>query len=568
MTGAVAQADEGLQACFERAEALFSTRGLALTRLPNAPDRCLRLQVIGDFTEWTLDVDCSWPRTTKLPNITLRWPRELLAHVGHGGLVCLTDSAGLSIDQERQADVIALTVLQTFDLLERSAADARGARTEFLNELEGYWSALPRVTVGRSAAEVDANDRFLTSYTDMAGKRPFWYFVERGGLIPTEFPVARLTKMRTLYLALDEAVLPPQPDEDLEPAFVERLRSVLGPAQEALWQQLIASAPKKERKLYAVLVSVPRPAGGRSLIGMSFYLRGGRIDPKSPVTPISPFRHTVAYMRERGGALEAVATKHVVIFGCGSVGSEVADALASSGVGRLTLVDPDHMSEDNVFRHALGRNRIGWFKVHALRDELLGKYPGLAVEDANIDAVGWLSKEGIDGVDGIVVALGLPTLERDIALRLRLMAKPLAVVYAWLEPLDLGGHSLLFESRGVGCLHCVYRNDEGDEALVPQTAFLGPGQAVTRNLTGCASIFVPYGAIQSRRTALMAAEQLLQGLTGAAAPRYSFWAGDGTEARKQGLSTTAWWADAQSTPAAEATRRLFGRPCRRCRGET
>ncbi len=567
MIDGVAQADDGLQACFERVEALFAPRGLSLKRLPNAPERCLRLQVMGKTTEWTFDVDCSWPRTTRLPNITLRWPRELLAHVGHGGLICLNDSAGLSIDQERHADVVALTVLQTFDLLEGSAADARGLRTEFLNEYEGYWSALPRVTVGRSAAECDANDRFVTSYTDMGGKRPFWYFVERGGLIPPEFPVARLTKMRTLYLALDEAVLPPQPDEDLDAAFVERLRLALSPAQEALWQQLITGAPKKERKLYAVLVSMPRPAGGRSLIAMSFYLRGGLVDVRSPVTPISPFRHTVAYMRERGGALAAMATKHVVVFGCGSVGSEVADALASSGIGRLTLVDPDYMSEDNVFRHALGRDRIGWFKARALRDELLGKYPGLTVEDSNTDAIDWLSEESIGGVDGVVVALGLPTLERDIASRLRSMAKSRAVVYTWLEPLDIGGHSLLFESRGVGCLHCVYRTDEGEDALAPQTAFLEPGQAVTRNLTGCASIFVPYGAIQSRRTALMAAEQMLMALMGTTVPGYSFWVGDGIEARKQGLRTTTWWDDAPSTPPGDATRRLFGRPCRRCRGE-
>lgn len=565
MTDSAASAEEKLQACFQRASVLCEGRGLMLTRLASANDRCLRLQLIGKRCEWTVDVDCTWPRLTKLPEVRLRAPLGLLAHVGYDGLVCVTDSAGLSFDQERQADVVAQTVLDAFDLLERSAADAAADKIEFFNELEGYWSGLPRLSIGRSAVEVDSRDRIVSSYVDFGGRRQFWYFTERDGIAPPEFQLTHLTKMRAMYVVLDQAVLPPKAGDELVAEFVERIRATFSPGQETLWQQLTSSTSKKQRKLFAMIASVPRVAGGRSLIGMSFYVRDGRIDTRGAATPIAVFRHTTSYMRERGGAIATVAGKHVAIFGCGSVGSEVADALASSGVGQLTLVDPDIMSEENVFRHALGRNRIGVHKVLALREDLLSKYPGVVVEVAKIEAQEWIAKGNVNAMDGIVVALGHPTLERAIARGLRSARKPIPVVLTWLEPLDLGGHSLHFMATGPGCLDCIYRDEDGADALTSQTAFLESGQPVTRNLTGCSSVFVPYGAIQSRRTALLAAEQLLRALGGAAAPAYAFWVGEGAEASKQGLRTTSWWSRAKSTLAADATKQLFARPCRRCR---
>ena len=59
-------------------------------------------------------------------------------------------------------------------------------------------------------------------------------------------------------------------------------------------------------------------------------------------------------------------SKHVAVLGVGSVGSAVADMLARAGVRRLTLVDPDVLSEDNLKRHVLDDKDLGKSKVHAL----------------------------------------------------------------------------------------------------------------------------------------------------------------------------------------------------------
>lgn len=49
-------------------------------------------------------------------------------------------------------------------------------------------------------------------------------------------------------------------------------------------------------------------------------------------------------------AMEKLKNSHVAVFGLGGVGSWCAEALARSGVGELTLVDRDEVSESNINR--------------------------------------------------------------------------------------------------------------------------------------------------------------------------------------------------------------------------
>ncbi len=66
-----------------------------------------------------------------------------------------------------------------------------------------------------------------------------------------------------------------------------------------------------------------------------------------------------------------IRAAHVAVVGIGGVGSWTAEALARSGVGRLTLIDLDHVSESNINRqiHAL-ESTIGQAKVLAMRERI------------------------------------------------------------------------------------------------------------------------------------------------------------------------------------------------------
>lgn len=70
-------------------------------------------------------------------------------------------------------------------------------------------------------------------------------------------------------------------------------------------------------------------------------------------------------------AFERIQQSHICVVGVGGVGSWAAEALARSAVGRITLIDLDHVAESNVNRqiHALG-DEFGKAKVVAMADRI------------------------------------------------------------------------------------------------------------------------------------------------------------------------------------------------------
>jgi len=89
-----------------------------------------------------------------------------------------------------------------------------------------------------------------------------------------------------------------------------------------------------------------------------------------------------------------VRAAHVLVVGIGGVGSWSAEALARSGVGRLTLVDLDHVAESNINRqiHALD-STVGQAKVEAMRARIAQINPAcrvLAIDDF-VEPDNWLA---------------------------------------------------------------------------------------------------------------------------------------------------------------------------------
>lgn len=96
---------------------------------------------------------------------------------------------------------------------------------------------------------------------------------------------------------------------------------------------------------------------------------------------------------------------HALVVGVGGVGSWAAEALARSGVERLTLVDMDHVSESNINRqlHAL-TSTLGMAKVEAMRERIAQINPACTVQcvDAFADADNW--PDLVRGVDAVIDA--------------------------------------------------------------------------------------------------------------------------------------------------------------------
>ncbi|GAB3627361.1 UBA/ThiF-type NAD/FAD-binding protein [Pandoraea terrae] len=107
---------------------------------------------------------------------------------------------------------------------------------------------------------------------------------------------------------------------------------------------------------------------------------------------------------------------HVAVIGIGGVGSWVAEALARSAVGKLTLIDLDNVAESNTNRqiHALDGN-YGKAKVTAMAERIAAINPACEVsliedfvEADNLDAMlgrgyDWI----VDAIDSVRVKTAL-----------------------------------------------------------------------------------------------------------------------------------------------------------------
>lgn len=79
-------------------------------------------------------------------------------------------------------------------------------------------------------------------------------------------------------------------------------------------------------------------------------------------------------------AVEALAQKHVAVFGVGGVGGFAAEALARAGIGKLTIVDNDTVSASNLNRQILAlHSTLGQKKTAVMRARLLDINPALDV---------------------------------------------------------------------------------------------------------------------------------------------------------------------------------------------
>lgn len=122
------------------------------------------------------------------------------------------------------------------------------------------------------------------------------------------------------------------------------------------------------------------------------------------------------------GGLERLARAHVVIVGCGGVGSFAAEALARSGVGAITLVDFDLVCITNTNRqlHAM-KGTIGKSKVEVMAERLRLIHPTARIVALSafytattrdqilgpVDAAGEAPTYVIDAIDNVTAKLDL-----------------------------------------------------------------------------------------------------------------------------------------------------------------
>ncbi|MFO1077931.1 MAG: ThiF family adenylyltransferase [Planctomycetota bacterium] len=471
-----------------------------------------------------------------LPTVFLaEQPKGLrIAHVESNRKICLASESATLVDAERVADVIR-------EALERADAvlsdEAGHQRAEIQREFIGYWDGRnhgvvticpPDCATGEVhavqfggdakllvAADATQAKAWLEATGQPAGARQSGWLMRLDSFLPLPKPGKKLRLGEVLELLEREI---PAADYAVTTAWLRR---------QALPALIVFSSPiagSGGRAVYGVMVPRPEDHGFRAgampgEVGLA-RARG------EPIVPVSVQRADPEFLLVRGGGVARLREKTVLLAGCGSVGSHLAVALSSMGVGRLVLVDPEALGFENTHRHVLGAAQVGEKKADALRTLLRQRFPHQVV-DVHADTVEHVLERDeriFKEVDVVVLALGAETIERRLS---KLLATRVRVVHAWLEPLGVGGHVVASAVPGsAGCFCCLFRHDK-DHGLVNQASLVEPNQKFQRSLGGCAGSFTPFGVLDAQRVAIEAAREVGRVLAWEthAQPRLTTWVG-------------------------------------------
>lgn len=96
------------------------------------------------------------------------------------------------------------------------------------------------------------------------------------------------------------------------------------------------------------------------------------------MTTLPQFERTEILIGSTG--IELLASKHVFVAGLGGVGSYCAEALARAGIGKLTLIDHDHVAPSNINRQLPALlSTVGTAKVELMRKRILDINPNCQI---------------------------------------------------------------------------------------------------------------------------------------------------------------------------------------------
>lgn len=479
-----------------------------------------------------------------LPEIYLTEPRrersdQCLAHVERNGKLCLAPPSGVLIDVDRPADIVDAALDRANSILRLPADEA--AR-DIQAEYNSYWGS------DRSAySALDANSNTGPVVVALPKKRKTVIVANSRESAANWARMLRLpeyTSQEGFLVRAKSLPAPPAHDEQLLlRQFLEDLcRQTDGEEEERLASWLsehglpawifvgAALSNGIDRTFFGVHIpwratsrrarrrQRPYSKSPRELAEQGF--RQNRVPKErevqfalsSAVERVGIQRVDRDHLLRRGGGDATLATRSVLLVGCGAVGGYIATLLAASGVHRLVLVDHDVLEPENAYRHVLGLDGVGQTKVAGLRERLRRTYPEtsvIAVQKEIEEAVADDPKL-LHSANAVVLATGSETLERRLNRYLR--SQGVQAVHVWVEAYGIGGHVLrTAPGHGRGCYECLYAGT-GYTVLHNGASMLAPDQDLQVTTGGCSGTYTPFAVVDAVRAAEESVRLIASGL--------------------------------------------------------
>lgn len=251
--------------------------------------------------------------------------------------------------------------------------------------------------------------------------------------------------------------------------------------------------------------------------GTRFGLRASRRRPPRTVdrTPayvdastVNVLDRTVILSRDLSGAVQTLENTRIVCVGVGSLGSAVALQLARSGVGHLTLIDPETLVSANLGRHVLGVDDLGKSKAKALRETIRRDLPTTEVVAYEAYAESIQYEKPSVFADSHLVIITTADWESEVAFwRAKSEGASWGLLQAWSEPHTQVGHALIAPDGAYDARHLFDNRGSFRHKFTewPQDGIVG--------LPACGESFIPGGSLGMTNVASMVSQTALRFLT-------------------------------------------------------
>lgn len=508
------------------------------------------------------DFPFSPPRVAVVPAPpVLTWP-----HLEAEGFLCLLpESASYSLED---IESVVLALLEDAQSLVTACVAGEGFE-QFEDEFQNYWTHWTRTEAGMSAlCRPEGPSRGVSAWHGKLGTviaedetaLRHWLQNRYGGetgerVSPQAIPLIWLPR-------------PLRPSE--YPANVGALFSLLrdAPHERAILEQLLLDESAAHKTVLLGFAG-RRGAGfaGLRVREPTRHARSGKALTNgfrgrppakillmryhaAPLVGARITRYDVAWVhgRDHNPQVASLQGKSVILLGAGSVGSSVAELLAKSGIGNITLVDPEWLESENISRHALGAASVGEKKATAQARELAKRFPHLTIDGIaqTWEAFAKTMPERLQAADLFISVIGSWGAESHLnALAQSLKPSP-PILYGWTEPHAAAGHAVVLFA-GTACLRCL--TDGTGKPRLAVTAW--PEEGTMRPVPACGGLFQPYGAIELTHMHALIADLALDVLLGQVTEStHRVWIGSRKLLDRGGGKWDLAWVERYGDPAA------------------
>lgn len=451
-----------------------------------------------------------------LPEIRVVSPQKRFAHMSSEGKLCLLDRSSLLINNNFPERILIECFERACNILEMDMKSDEYSK-ELLREFDSYWFA-------NSALEIYSalEDRYF-GYSEIK------MYISKG------IHVLASTLSEAKYLGCNYLKAVDDKKAFSTNCIVISLKKNSKPIalrENYRWsevrryiQENITNATKKKFKKFLnsygadlmryIVISLPEESGN-VLFGFRVHFSNKKKEKlekviAAKVEPVYVKRIDRSYMLQRSGAENDISSKSILLLGCGSIGGYIANNLCQLGIGSIDILDNDVFTKENVHRHFLGFDALVG-KTHSkailLKNRLEEMYPyadidSLDYKDRSVE--NYLSDtRRLSKYDLIISALGEPTLNIEINRILYEEQIDTPFICCFNEPYGIGGHAIVSNITRHTCLRCLYTDAISSDLVSFRGSFVKENQNFKKNISGCASAFVPYSCLDSQQTAIIA----------------------------------------------------------------